>query len=313
MATETSEQINEIVAALAKAQSAIKPPQKTREAKVEMKSGGTYKYAYADLSDVIACAREPLAAAGLVAFQQILERDQGSVVLRTVLAHQSGQWIASTLGVPKSARPQDFGSAITYARRYALCALLGIAAEEDDDAQVASDGAERRWERERERAAARKDAPAARVTPQGQASAAPTVKPAATDALTAAKRALVEAGKKTGWTVEQIAELIAAWFDLPEGQSATIEQLADFRKTVATMSPKEAAELIIANARPAALAPTPAPAPADSATGVAREPAPDWKVPGPLGAAAEPGEKPAAYVPPTEFPGGGKYRKGGAA
>jgi hypothetical protein len=51
--------------------------------------------------------------------------------------HTSGQWIASEHPLPLSGRPQEIGSALTYARRYSLSALIGIAADEDDDANAA--------------------------------------------------------------------------------------------------------------------------------------------------------------------------------
>jgi len=58
-------------------------------------------------------------------------------VLHTRLLHTSGQWIASEHPLPMSGRPQEIGSALTYARRYSLSALIGIAADEDDDANAA--------------------------------------------------------------------------------------------------------------------------------------------------------------------------------
>jgi hypothetical protein len=74
-----------------------------------------------------------LSANGLAFVQTISDG-----VLHTRLLHTSGQWIASEHPLPMSGKPQEIGSALTYARRYSLSALLGIAADEDDDANAAS-------------------------------------------------------------------------------------------------------------------------------------------------------------------------------
>ena len=58
-------------------------------------------------------------------------------MLVTTLWHSSGQWISSEYPLPSSGRPQEIGSAITYARRYSLSAIVGNSADEDDDAEGA--------------------------------------------------------------------------------------------------------------------------------------------------------------------------------
>jgi hypothetical protein len=92
-----------------------------------------FKSKYADLAAIFDAARKPLSANGLAIVQTI-----GDGVLHTRLLHTSGQWIASEHPLPMSGRPQEIGSALTYARRYSLSALIGIAADEDDDANAAS-------------------------------------------------------------------------------------------------------------------------------------------------------------------------------
>ena len=91
-----------------------------------------FKSKYADLAAIFDAARKPLSANGLAITQTI-----GNGVLHTRLLHTSGQWIASEHPLPMSGRPQEIGSALTYARRYSLSALIGIAADEDDDATAA--------------------------------------------------------------------------------------------------------------------------------------------------------------------------------
>jgi ERF superfamily len=121
---KTSEQISELAAALAAAQGMM-------ENAVMNRVNPHFKSKYADLAAIFDAARKPLSANGLAIVQTI-----GDGVLHTRLLHTSGQWIASEHPLPMSGRPQEIGSALTYARRYSLSALIGIAADEDDDANA---------------------------------------------------------------------------------------------------------------------------------------------------------------------------------
>lgn len=134
-----SENIGKLAEALSKAQAIIKPPKKGRTAKVNTKDGGSYSYSYADLADVIECYRVPLSSHGL-ALTQTMRMQDGHMVLVTKLAHLSGEWLDSEYPVATYVRAQEQGSAITYARRYAVTAMLGIAAEDDDDGAAAQTG-----------------------------------------------------------------------------------------------------------------------------------------------------------------------------
>lgn len=135
---KTSDQINELAGALAKAQGGFSNPARNREVEVSMKSGGKYKFAYATFDAILDVVRKPLADNGL-AFIQAVTIDSDWVLVTTRLAHVSGQWIEETLPIkPNDFGPQSVGSATTYAKRYSLTAILGIAADEDDDANAAS-------------------------------------------------------------------------------------------------------------------------------------------------------------------------------
>jgi len=123
---KTSEQISELAAALAAAQGAMQNA-------VMNRINPHFKSKYADLAAIFDAARKPLSTNGLAIVQTI-----GDGVLHTRLLHTSGQWIASEHPLPMSGRPQEIGSALTYARRYSLSALIGIAADEDDDANAAN-------------------------------------------------------------------------------------------------------------------------------------------------------------------------------
>lgn len=101
-----------------------------------------YKSKYAPLSAIIEAVREGLAHNGL-AVPQVVSVVDGQVVVRTKLLHESNEWIESELALTlKSDDPQSIGSAITYARRYSLAAILCVAAEDDDDGNQATRPAE---------------------------------------------------------------------------------------------------------------------------------------------------------------------------
>jgi hypothetical protein len=131
--------IGKLAAALAKAQGEIKAPKKGNTAKIPGKEGKQgFEYSYADLADVIESYRPSLSKAEIAIVQPIIQRD-GHLVLVTRLIHSSGEWIASEYPLTMYQKPQEQGSALTYARRYAVSALLGIAAEDDDDGKRAQD------------------------------------------------------------------------------------------------------------------------------------------------------------------------------
>jgi len=97
-----------------------------------------FKSKYADLDAVWDGVRKPLSDSGLSIVQTTVERDD-RIYLETMLLHASGEYITTELALnPKALDPQAVGSAITYARRYAMSALLGVSADEDDDAEKAT-------------------------------------------------------------------------------------------------------------------------------------------------------------------------------
>lgn len=130
-----SEQIDKLTEAFAKAQTTIKNASLN-------KINPHFKSKYADLAAIFDSVRKPLADCGL-AVTQTTEIREGGFVLVTMLAHSSGQWIKSEYPLPATGRPQEIGSALTYARRYCLSAIAGIAADEDDDAEGAENGKQR--------------------------------------------------------------------------------------------------------------------------------------------------------------------------
>lgn len=132
---DKSEEIDKLAIALAKFQGSLEQPSLNSEVEVETKTGGKYKFRYADLSECKRAAKQPLAENEL-AVCQLIEDDYS---IRTILLHSSGQWISSKVRMPSNtANAQSIGSAITYAKRYAFCAILGIVADDDEDANIAS-------------------------------------------------------------------------------------------------------------------------------------------------------------------------------
>jgi hypothetical protein len=126
-----SDDIKELALALSKTQSILKGALKDS-------NNPFFKSKYADLASVWEACREPLAANGLSVVQMPCNDTPDSVALETILMHTSGQWISSVFSMPVSKHDaQAVGSAITYARRYALSAVVGIAPE-DDDGNLAS-------------------------------------------------------------------------------------------------------------------------------------------------------------------------------
>lgn len=125
-----SEQINELAAALAKAQGEM-------TGAIKDTANLFFKSKYADLAAVLDACRNPLSKNGL-AVTQTLDYGASGVSLVTTLMHSSGQWTSSTLPVnPVKDDPQGLGSCITYMRRYALAAIVGVA-QVDDDGHAAS-------------------------------------------------------------------------------------------------------------------------------------------------------------------------------
>lgn len=139
---QTSEQINEIAAALAKAQGTFQTIEKRKQASVKgvsKQSGKEYSisYAYADIADVIS-AVTPMLSRENISFTQPTVMIDGSMFIITRLMHSSGQWLESLYPVcGLSGDHQKMGGALTYARRYALCSMIGVAADEDIDGQHA--------------------------------------------------------------------------------------------------------------------------------------------------------------------------------
>lgn len=132
MDTETPiMELDKLAAALAKAQAEFPAIPKTRTATIPTKGGSAYSYQYADLADILTHMRPVLAKNGLAVAQLV-----NNGLLDTVLLHSSGQRLTShTILTCAAADPKVSGAELTYRRRHALCAILGIAADDDTDGE----------------------------------------------------------------------------------------------------------------------------------------------------------------------------------
>jgi ERF superfamily protein len=136
----SSESIAALAAALAKAQSELSNPEKSLVATIgcDRPGEGARTFRYAPLSSGLDIIRKALGQQQIAIVQTTaIDASTGTVNLTTVLAHASGEWIASDWPVCRLAdtsAPHRMGAALTYARRYALFTLVGIAGEDDLDA-----------------------------------------------------------------------------------------------------------------------------------------------------------------------------------
>jgi len=193
------------------------------------------KAMYADLATIIEITKDARTRNGL-AFTQVLS----GPCLITYLFHESGQQIMSEITMTKDPKsPQAFGSELTYARRYALSAILGVAAEDDDDGNGASGPP-----------ATNKNTPASTTTPP--AAAKPPTSEAGTknDGPVMANAAQIsQIGKKAkalGWSTEDLTAELALSYDSPDGSKTltmekaklfleTLNALLDAKKPVTTL------------------------------------------------------------------------------
>lgn len=125
-------EVNELYAALAKAQGDMKAATSSSE-------NPYFKSSYADLTEIVESSRPALTKHGLAVIQQICPNNDGSNVLYTILTHSSGQYIESAMKIiPAKTDIQSLGSHITYLRRYCYASLIGVVvANEDDDGEIA--------------------------------------------------------------------------------------------------------------------------------------------------------------------------------
>src|SRR5690242_14052310 len=143
----SSASIAALASALAKAQIQLTNPEKSLVGTIEPQrgEGSARQFRYAPLSSGLEIVRKTLGQHEIATVQTTaIDQAAGIVNLTTVLAHSSGEWIASdwpVCPIAETERPHRMGAALTYARRYALFTLVGIAGEDDLDAPDLTDPA----------------------------------------------------------------------------------------------------------------------------------------------------------------------------
>ena len=142
----SSTSVGALAAALAKAQAEIANPEKSLTATIvsPFPREGSRTFRYAPLSSGLDLVRKCLGQHEIATVQATtIDRDSGLIKLTTTLVHASGEWVSSdwpVCPVSETAAPHRLGAALTYARRYALFTLVGIAGEDDLDAPDLSPG-----------------------------------------------------------------------------------------------------------------------------------------------------------------------------
>lgn len=201
---EQSESIKELATALAKAQG---------ELKNVLKSGTAQYGKYAELGPTLEEVRPVTSKHGLAIVQMPVLLDDATTGLTTQVMHLSGEWIRSTFAVKMQQQtPQGQGSAITYGRRYALSAMLGIAGD-DDDGQEGSSG---------------KDPEKGREAPKKPAAGSQTPQLA----TTAQKAHVAEALRSQGVSDEDMRGELMERYGVANPERMTAEEAANVLKVV---------------------------------------------------------------------------------
>lgn len=202
---QTSEQINEIAAALAKAQGTLENVAKDRE-------NPHFRSRYATLAGVLDEVRPKLAAQGISIFQAAINGESDNIGVATRLLHSSGQWIESAVFVrPTKFDAQGVGSVLTYLRRYSLMAVAGVGPEDDDGNAAVGRPQERVQTNGATRAAAAPPPPARPVHVNGAALPAHPEEDGATTAARQRVRMLIDRLDHAVKTAKNSIALDAAW------------------------------------------------------------------------------------------------------
>lgn len=129
-----SEKISNIAKALSSFQSKVGSIKKNKDVEVTKKAGGKYIFHYADLGAIFDGIKKLLGEFGL-SYSQIIQENGKKLI--TILMHESGEWVQSEIELMMYGDIKSYGGDITYKRRYALSAILGLATESDDDGSQA--------------------------------------------------------------------------------------------------------------------------------------------------------------------------------
>ena len=238
---------NPLHAALAAFQAELPKVGKDNTAKVDSEKGRSYTYRYADLSEISPVVLPLLGKHGLAWTTRPTITHDGRFVLRYALTHASGDALDGDYPLPNpGSSPQVLGSAITYARRYALCAVTGVApGDDDDDAAAANAAAGRAVERPAQRP--RSNHPTPPANGSEPANATPARPPADSPSgaipsrqVAAALQLLRQTCETNKWSLERVSALYAELnngADIRDAQS--MRDIDNFRKSLFSMPDHE--------------------------------------------------------------------------
>lgn len=233
---QTEKSVPKLAAALAKAQGKIAAPLKRRKVDFLDNKNRRVHYNYADLADVIDCIRKPLKEHGLAILHKLGYSPSGQMYgMTTILMHESGEFESAWYPLPDplngEIRPQEFGSALTYARRYSLTALLGIASEEDDDGQSAAPAGKEKKAAPKSSSAAAQKSPVTPKGSQGTDSTGPGSLPGFNSTVEAPKAPSVDQigrlfaiAKAREWTEENVRAIMETAFSVTSTKNLSIDQ-----------------------------------------------------------------------------------------
>lgn len=201
---QKSETIGKLSKALTLVQGELKPASKDSD-------NPFFKSKYADLNSVWDACREPLAKNGLSVIQGNSVGIDNTVIVETILAHESGEWIQSELCLPLAKHdPQGVGSAVTYGRRYGLAAIVGIVADIDDDGNAASNNGAKAAKQFND------------TKEQIKNAAQPTEREGLLTGLKTIGKALNDSGDSIEWKPSSTNEFIGSMF----GESVTLSNIS---------------------------------------------------------------------------------------
>jgi hypothetical protein len=181
MTDMTTPCVPKLTAALAKVQARLPKLERDRTVEVQQKNGGSYSYSYVTLANLTDAILPLLAEHGLAFVAMPGVGSDGKMALRYHLLHESGESLTGEFPISGEGGIQMVGGRITYSKRYCLAAVVGVAADEDDESRLDSDHAPRTAQRaaapaKRQTAAAAK--PAGRTTQRATPPPLPTDGPA---------------------------------------------------------------------------------------------------------------------------------------
>jgi hypothetical protein len=224
----TSDSIVELTKALITARTQFAPIRRELTAHVS----ATRSYQYADLAGVLESTLPHMLAQGLIVFQAV-DAETGTLITR--VSHASGEWVESAYPVHVDQTPQQLGSALTYARRYSLLALLCLA-QEDDDGAAAQPAATKRGRGRPVQRATRTGAPI-RATADGPQPVPPA---ATTDAYISPtqQQRLFAVARTSGWSTSAVRAHLRAAYGVLHSRDVHV---SDFDRLLAELEQPAAA------------------------------------------------------------------------